>query len=183
MYQKKGKKEGISLMYKEKELDEKEIYHKTKLLLSIYKKVVWQTLSYNEYTYSNLSIINAELCGNEINTALTYLETFASNEEKELFQTRISALFETKWIIELVDKAMYRVYMYYNNGKLYHELLSKKYLVDVSYTENDLMEIFDLERTTLYRKLNEATFLLGLSLWGYTIPELKTQNTIILSNY
>ena len=41
--------------------------------------------------------------------SLIYLENFAPDEARERFEERIRSLFETKWIIELVDMAMLKM--------------------------------------------------------------------------
>jgi len=82
-------------------------------------------------------------------------------------------LFENKWMIDLIDKAMRKVYDYYNNGRLYHEILSKSYLTAFRYTESELLEILNLERSTFYDRKKEAVMLLGIALWGYAIPAFR----------
>lgn len=76
-------------------------------------------------------------------------------------------------MIDLIDKAMSKVYDYYNNGQLYHEILSKSYLTAFRYTESELLEILNLERSTFYDRKKEAVMLLGIALWGYAIPVFR----------
>ena len=115
---------NITKMYEQLGLAQDDIFHKTKLLLSIYRDVV---------------------CN----------------------------LFENKWMIDHIDKAMSKVYEYYNNGRLYHEILSKGYLTAFRYTESELLEILNLERSTFYDRKKEAVMLLGIALWGYAIPVFR----------
>ncbi len=68
---------------------------------------------------------------------------------------------------------MYKVYLYYDNGEIYHQLLTMKYLSSYKYTENKILDILHMERSTYYRKKKEAIMLLGISLLGYSIPEMK----------
>ena len=75
-------------------------------------------------------------------------------------------------MIDLIDKAMSKVYDYHN-GKLYHEILSKSYLTAFRYTESELLEIFGIERSTFYDRKKEAIMLLGIALWGYAIPAFR----------
>ncbi len=89
------------------------------------------------------------------------------------FERRVCNLFENKWMIDLIDKAMSKVYEYYNNGRLYHEILSKSYLTAFRYTESELLEILNLERSTFYDRKKEAVMLLGIALWGYAIPVFR----------
>ena len=42
-----------------------------------------------------------------------------------------------------------------------------------SYTERELLELLNMERSTFYDRKKEAIMLLGVSLWGYAIPQFK----------
>ena len=111
--------------------------------------------------------------GDDLTDALVYLEEFAPDIERSEFERRVCNLFENKWMIDLIDKAMSKVYDYYNNGRLYHEILSKSYLTAFRYTESDLLEILNLERSIFYDRKKEAVMLLGTALWGYAIPVFR----------
>ena len=159
---------SINRMYEQFNLNSDEILHKTKLLLSVYRDVVWATLNEADYISDEVYYF-----GDDLTDALVYLEEFATDTNKAEFEARITSLFENKWMIDLIDKAMTKVYGYYNNGKLYHEILSKCYLTSFKYTEAELLEILNLERSTYYDRKKEAIMLLGVSLWGYAIPYFK----------
>ena len=113
---------SIRKMYEQLNLNQSDIFSKTKLLLSVYRDVVWITLSES-------ARVNEELVyyGEELDSALVYLELFAPDTEKQEFESRISALFENKWMVDLIDTAMAKIYDYHNNGRLYHEIISKSY--------------------------------------------------------
>ena len=130
--------------------------------------MVWATLA-------DCNCVNEEIYyyGDDLTDALVYLEEFAPDIERSEFEHRVSNLFENKWMIDLIDKAMSKVYDYYNNGRLYHEILSKSYLTAFRYTESELLEILNLERSTFYDRKKEAVMLLGIALWGYAIPVFR----------
>lgn len=159
---------SISRMYEQMNLDGSEILHKTKLLLGVYRDVVWATLHGVDEVHEDIYYF-----GSELTDALVYLEEFAPDTEKAEFEAKVSSLFENKWMIDLIDKAMTRVYDYHNNGRLYHEILSKCYLTAFRYTESEILELLNLERSTFYDRKKEAILLLGISLWGYAIPMFK----------
>ena len=159
---------SISRMYDQMNLDSSEILHKTKLLLGVYRDVVWATLYGADEVHEDIYYF-----GSELTDALVYLEEFAPDTEKAEFEAKVSSLFENKWMIDLIDKAMTRVYDYHNNGRLYHEILSKCYLTAFRYTESEILELLNLERSTFYDRKKEAILLLGISLWGYAIPMFK----------
>lgn len=159
---------SIRKMYEQLNLNQSDIFSKTKLLLGVYRDVVWITLSES-------ARVNEELAyyGEELDSALVYLELFAPDTEKQEFESRISALFENKWMVDLIDTAMAKIYDYHNNGRLYHEIISKSYLTAFRYTESELLDLLNMERSTFYDRKKEAVMLLGVSLWGYAIPYFK----------
>lgn len=159
---------SINRMYEQMNLDSSEILHKTKLLLSVYRDVVWATLHGAAEVQEDIYYF-----GDELTDALVYLEEFAPDTERAEFEAKVSSLFENKWMIDLIDKAMTRVYDYHNNGRLYHEILSKSYLTAFRYTESEILELLRIERSSFYDRKKEATLLLGISLWGYAIPMFK----------
>ena len=94
-------------------------------------------------------------------------------EARERFEERIRSLFETKWIIELVDMAMLKIREYPDKGALYCEIISKAFLNRFKYRESEMLEVLNMERSTYYDRKKEAILLFGLSLWGTAIPKLK----------
>lgn len=92
---------NITKMYEQLGLAQDDIFHKTKLLLSIYRDVVWATLS-------DCNCVNEEIYyyGDDLTDALVYLEEFAPDIERSEFERRVCNLFENKWMIDLIDKAM-----------------------------------------------------------------------------
>ena len=59
-------------------------------------------------------------------------------------------------------------------GDQYFEILSKCYLTKWKYTESDMLDILNMERSRFYDRKKEAIYIFGLSLWGGAIPKLKT---------
>lgn len=146
------------------------VLHKSTLVMRIYRDVVWMATQRADrmkeecYAYTQ---------GRDLGAALTYLAEFAPTERRQDFEVRVSSLFETKWLVDLIDTAMLRVHDYPANGKLYFEILSKSYMAAFPYSEPELLEEFNLERSSFYDRKREATMLIGIALWGYAIPELK----------
>ncbi len=83
---------------------------------------------------------------------------------------KISGIFETKWMIDLIDTAMLKVYEYHDYGKLYHEILSKSYVTAYPMVEGEILEALGMERSNYYLKKKEAVKLFGIALWGYALP-------------
>ena len=88
---------NIAKMYEQLGLAQDDIFHKTKLLLSIYRDVVWATLA-------DCNCVNEEIYyyGDDLTDALVYLEEFAPDVERSEFERRVCNLFENKWMIDLI---------------------------------------------------------------------------------
>lgn len=93
---------SIRMLCRMQNIDEKVLYERAKLILSIYREVCWSTIDRAN------DVCDTLICtyGDSLDGALIYLENFAPDEARERFEERIRSLFETKWIIELVDMAM-----------------------------------------------------------------------------
>ena len=158
-----------ALMFKGLNIERDSVLHKTKLLLKIYRPVVWSTSNRIFEVCESAEIY----CSRKIEEALEYLANYAPETEQERFSERVRSLFETQWLISLIDHAMNKIYEYPDNGKLYHEILSKQYLTIYKYTEIEMLELLCLERSTYYDKKKEAIELFAICLWGYTIPCMR----------
>jgi hypothetical protein len=162
--------QSIKRMYRGLNLDREAILHKAKLLLKIYRDVVWVSIR----EARSLADEALDMYGScELGAALDYLTDLAPTEQRKDFEAKVTYLFENQWIVELIDRAMQHVYKYPHNGKLYKEILSNSYVVESPYTETELLESLNLERSIFYERKREAVMLLGVVLWGYAIPEFK----------
>jgi hypothetical protein len=171
MKQKSIASQNISRMYEGLDLNCSAVTHKAKLLLKIYRDVVWVTVRHA----NNLRTEAHDAYGSKkLSTALAYLSDFAPTEHRKDFEAKVTRLFETTWLVGIIDKAMSHVYNYHCDGKLYHEILSKSYLTAARWSESELLDALHLERSIFYERKREAVMLLGISLWGYAIPESKS---------
>ena len=160
---------SIRMLCRMQNVDEKVLYERAKLILSIYREVCWSTIDRAN------DVCDTLICtyGDSLDGALIYLENFAPDDARERFEERIRSLFETKWIIELVDMAMLKIREYPDKGALYCEIISKAYLNRFKYRESEMLEVLNMKRSTYYDRKKEAILLFGLSLWGTAIPKLK----------
>jgi hypothetical protein len=145
-----------------------DVFSRAKLLLSIYRDVCWSTAVRAEELEENMVCY----CSGELSDALAYLENFAPQEKKVQFEDRVQSLFETRWMIELVDSAMLKVRDFPYNGKLYFDILSFCYLDKFKYTESELLELLSIERSSYYDRKKEAIYVFGISLWGDALPKM-----------
>ena len=98
---------SIQKMYEQLNLNQSDIFSKTKLLLSVYRDVVWITLSESARVNEELVYYREEL-----DSALIYLEAFAPDTKKQEFENRVRVLFENRWMVDLIDTAMAKIYDY-----------------------------------------------------------------------
>lgn len=161
-----------TLMYKSLRIERDSVLHKSKLLLKIYRPIVWSTKR-----KANEVCESAELySGRKTCEALEYLANFAPEIKQEQFMSEVDSIFETKWFSSLIEHAMDKIFSYPDNGELYHTILSKQYLTAIKYTEQEILEQLNLERSTFYCKKKEAIELFCICLWGFIIPELRAIN-------
>ena len=147
-----------------------ELYKKSKLLLEIYRDVCWKTVRRCDILKEEMSFYG----GGQLDQALIYLEEFVPEGTKRNFAENIQSLFETSWLIELVDSTIVRVKDFPDgNGDIYFEILSKYYLSKFKYTEREMLDILNLERSRFYDRKKEAILLFGEILWGTSIPYFK----------
>lgn len=143
---------------------------KAKLLLASYRRVCWATLGSCTLESDDKSCIKND--GPEI--ALEYLKTYSPKEERSIFERKLKALFDSRWVMELVDDAMIQVNKFPDLGAQYFEILSKCYLSSVKYSEIELLETLQMERSCYYDRKKEAILAFGLAMWGTIIPRMMS---------
>ena len=141
-------------------------YTKTNILLKIYRKASW---GMNE-RFDNLNDITYEGCLGDTDN-LCYLLNFAPDKELDTFKNRALCAMQTRVLVTLIERAAVKIRDYPDNGKIYYSIIELTYLNYFKYTENEILEQLDLERSTYFRKKKEATMLLGYVLFGIILPE------------
>lgn len=148
------------------QLDTKEIQTRTKVLLQLYQSVAWSVKNRADNLRKEIS----GTYGMQLNTALMYLSEFAPEKVKYNFDATITMLFQSKWIIELLDLSLQCVRDYPVYGETYAELLRLRFMDETRRSDADVSELLALERSTYYDRKKEAIMLMGLSLWGFVVP-------------
>ena len=151
------------------ELDENDIYGRAKRLLSVYRRLCWSTVNRADEVNEDICYY----CGTDLDDALIYLETFAPERARENFEARIGMLFETRWMMEMVEQAMVKVKEFPDNGQQYYDILSCFYLNKMKHTESDMLSILNMERSRYYDKKKEAIMVFAIAFWGTAIPMTK----------
>ncbi|WFD10900.1 hypothetical protein [Tepidibacter hydrothermalis] len=149
--------------------DNEKAYHKTKLLLKIYRDVVWSI----EDRVAEIEEEYYEMGSNSLVEALEYLDEYNSNMNRKKLEDELCSVFKSKLLIEIVDKALLKVKKYPDYGDIYFEIIYKQYIQKNKYPEKYIIQVLNFERTTFYKRKKEAIKLMGVALWGYVLPELK----------
>lgn len=82
----------------------------------------------------------------------------------------VSNLFKSQWLIKLIDLSLQYVCDYPIYGETYSQILRLRFMDETKRNDNTVSEILSLERSTYYERKKEAILLLGISLWGFVVP-------------
>ena len=159
----------IHAMCNHDKINEDMLYKRAKLILGKYRKLCWQTAIDTEETISDLCVCASD----DVDGALVYLETFAPEREKDVFESRIKSLFDRRWMMDLIENAMVKTKDFPDYGEMYFEIISKCYLTKWKYTEDEMVDILKLERSRFYDRKREAIMIFGICLWGTAIPRYR----------
>lgn len=166
-------RDGIAALMRKRitymNLDEELVYHKAKLLLKIYRDVVWSI----EDRVCEMEQEHYALGGKRLSEALDYLDDYDQNVNKKELEAELCSILKSKWLIEIVDKALIKIKNYPDYGAMYFDILYKQYIVKYKYSEKEIIEALNCERTTFYKRKKEAINLMGTAIWGYVIPALR----------
>ncbi len=147
-------------------LDIENTCKKTDMLLKIYRKVSW---SMNKQ-FDELNEISYESCLSG-EGMVSYLLNFAPDKELDVFKSRAVSAMKTRVLVELIERAAVKIRDYPGNGAIYYSILDLKYMGYFNYTESEILEQLNLERSNFYRKRKEAKMLMGFVLFGMIMPD------------
>ena len=99
-------------------------YHRVKLILKIYRDVVWvlseRVEELHEYAW--------ELGAQDADTGLIYLQSFAPDMDLQEFEERVCCVIENRMLVDVIDRALLRLKRYPDRGELYYEILTKQFI-------------------------------------------------------
>ncbi|WZL72006.1 hypothetical protein QBE52_12945 [Clostridiaceae bacterium 35-E11] len=148
------------------EFDEK-VYHDAHLLLDIYSDVLWGIKN----SYTNIVCECKEIYGDASVAVLDVITEFGSDLKAKLLHEQLEDAEASKVIIDIINAAMLKLKTYPNKGERYHEILKTTYFSEKKYSENELLDMLKLSRSTYFRQRKKAISLFGVILWGYVLPE------------
>ena len=86
-------------------LDPKEYLLKAKLLLGSYRHICWASLGVCKVASDD----DFYICDENIRVGLDYLASYSPAEEKRNFEKQLKAMFDSSWMVQLVDDTMIQV--------------------------------------------------------------------------
>jgi len=165
----------MSLICELKALDRDRLLVRARALLDVYRRIASITLDDTEMTVaeSKTHYAGNDSFVSDIRAGLSYLADFEPHHKKSEFEAKVTRLFETQWMMGLIELALERVRHYSNNGMNYYDILHKSYFSKRTYKNDDLQEIYGLEHSSFFDFKKEAVLLFGIYFWGYIIPEVN----------
>jgi hypothetical protein len=166
----RGFKGGKALGEKKQD---KQQFHKTKLLLSIYRTVVWRI----ESSILQLDDTALEYGGKRISELIDFLsfelDDYDCVKDRQAIEERLTSVAETKQMIEIIDKALNHLKTHPKQGQIYHDIITFSYIDKEAMSDEIIMRKLNLTQSTYYRYKKKAMELMGIALWGYIIPPLR----------
>ncbi|GKX31344.1 hypothetical protein SH1V18_38240 [Vallitalea longa] len=147
------------------------VYHNTKLLLSLYENVLWRI-------NNDIQLIKEE-CEYEVHKNLdNFIDSLVDVElyvSRSRLDNRLRSIENSKSLVNLINKAMKMVKSYPNIGERYYNILYKTYIAQYKSTTDEMIDYLAISRSTYFREKKKAVNLLGTILWGYLIPQLAEE--------
>lgn len=169
----------ISAMCIGQNMDPDQLFEKSKLLLSAYRRVCWSSLGTLQWENN----ADCFVCNDGIGQALEYLYEYSADINPHEFECNLKIRFDSRWIVELFEDTMIQVKEFPEGGEIYFEILYKFYLSKFKYSEADMLEALNLERSTYYDRKKEAILVFGLALWGTVLPKLSMMLRQVAGKY
>jgi len=148
-------------------------FHKTKLLLSIYRTVVWRI----ESAILQIEETAGEYGGKRISDLIDFLslelDDYDCVKDRRAIEERLMCIAETKQMIDIIDKALLYLKSHPDHGDVYHEIITNCYINREKLCDEAIRSKLNLTQSTYYRYKKQATEIMSVALWGYIIPPLK----------
>jgi hypothetical protein len=148
-------------------------FHKTKLLLSIYRTVVWRIESAIFQIGETADSYGGKRISELIDFLSLELDEYDCVKDRHAIEDRLMCIAETKQMIDIIDKALSHLKAHPDNGDVYHEIITSCYINKEKQSDEVIRSKLNLTQSTYYRYKKKATELMSIALWGYIIPPLQ----------
>ena len=150
-------------------INQEEVFHNAKLLLSQYRAVKWRlNESVEELDYECIGSIKKNL--------IDYIENLVENDtriDRKRIEDRLNCIEESKSIVKLIDHSINLLGKYPDKGELYKEIILSVYIYPSEGSMEAIADIFSMSRSTFFREKKKAVELFGNIMWGYITQETK----------
>lgn len=148
--------------------NEEELFHNTKQLLELYPIVRWRL----ENKLDDLNAICLEFYNEPLAEAIDALLGINPSMDRMNLKDNLQDMEFSWYILKLVNRALDLLKDYPENGEKYFNLLKMMYIDKKRCTENEILELLNIGRTTLYKDKKKAIRMFGAVLWGFIIPDI-----------
>ena len=144
-------------------------YHNAGRLLDLYKKVSWrlnQSLAEMEEECMQIGDVS-------LSQAIQELMQIDSDLDSLKLDERLESIMVSYQMVQIVNRALLMLKAYPDGGEEFFEIINRVYILQIPYSEQEMLDTLHIGRTTYYKRKKEAVAMLGVVLWGFVIPELK----------
>ena len=153
-------KQRIDGMCKLYHIDIEGAYKQGKFILETYQDLSWKTAREANYVREDLM----SYCSVDMDQALVYLLTFATDERRDFFESKIDALFTSHTMGGMIESAAAWVRDYPGEGGLYYDIICQAYLYRGGTKESAILDVLGIERSTYYKRKKEAITVFGVAM-------------------
>ncbi|HOB19169.1 MAG TPA: hypothetical protein PK830_00205 [Candidatus Atribacteria bacterium] len=150
-----------------------DVYHKTRLLLHIYRDAVWRM----EEDIIDIHDAACSLGGDRIKSLCDFLSLdigeYRNGTDKRRLEERLTSIAESKEIIDIIDKSLAKLRNYPGYGEIYFQILYGCHISRQRLSHKQIMDRLHISPSTYFRYKRQATEKLGTILWGLVRPELS----------
>lgn len=155
-----------------KQLSDKELkeFLATKNSLGIYRELMWSV----KERFDDVEKESSYVLGSEtLAEMLDGLDDYATIVDKKRLEERIYSLQKTKSYVSTIDFNLQKLKSYPKHGKVYFDILYHRYISPEIFTDTQVWEMVDHERSTYFERKFDAILLLSVLMWGGNIPKVK----------
>lgn len=143
------------------------LIHNTEVLLNLYRKIEFAVKCH-------LRELDEELYVTERKRLSDFVHDLINcdlSKERQRLQDRLTSADTSLCLLELMEDALLLLKSYPDNGELYYKLLRYRFFDSYGNTNEELMEILNLSRSTYYRQKKKAIILFASVLWSLSLPK------------
>ncbi len=149
-----------------------------KSLLKLYRKVLHSVNNHLVYLDEEIYVSSRK----HLSDIVDGLLIFETHTEEQNFYERVTAYHENLELLKLLEKAVVMVKDYPDNGKTYYAILDRLYFDNFNYSNEEVMSILEISRSTYFRFLKKAYICFYNHLIGVLRYENKPFNENILTD-